>query len=199
MATSSPISHDYPNTTQPGASVLNQFRQSNTFYLAALSTERKGKELESRETHTAEPTVHTEKGTTILIDFIQQTGVATRQWLLQGTDRPERRILGMGKFERGAGGMERRSRGVKGSFISFPLLLFFHFVSFLCTFFLSCYFPTVDCIRTNVPDSQWTESERQKRRTSTGLADETPQRQRQDWVGPKHVHNYAIALQAACV
>lgn len=50
MDISSPISHDYPTTTQPNAIVRSQSRQPSTFYLAAQPTGRKGKELESRET-----------------------------------------------------------------------------------------------------------------------------------------------------
>ena len=49
MATSDPTSHDYQITTAQDASVLNQFKPPNTFYLVALYIKQKGKELELEE------------------------------------------------------------------------------------------------------------------------------------------------------
>ena len=49
MVTSDLTSHDYQITTPPDASVLNQFKQLNTFYLVVLCIKRKGKELELGE------------------------------------------------------------------------------------------------------------------------------------------------------
>ena len=49
IATSDPSSHDYQITTPQDASVLNQFKPPNTFYLVALYIKQTGKELELEE------------------------------------------------------------------------------------------------------------------------------------------------------
>ena len=84
MAISSLILYASPTMTPPDVSAQNLAKQSSTSYWGAQTTAGREKELEFKGTKQCS-LLFTQKGTDILTTYIQETGVATRQWLLQGS------------------------------------------------------------------------------------------------------------------
>ena len=145
---------------------MRESRLPNTFSLVAYFTRMQDKKLESHETH-LQSLLFSPEGTVILDDFIQQTDVATRKWLLQGADEREEEDEWGWKFERGAedgwggGGI---TDCISFSFIlsfSIPLLIFHLCFSFLSSTLHSDYGLQHYGVR-----RQWTRPERLKKSTS---------------------------------
>ena len=78
---------------------------SNTYSWVADYTRAKDDKPELPERPHCIPSFFTPKGATVLQDFIQATGVATRGWLLQRADERE------GEEERGWGRLREEPEG----------------------------------------------------------------------------------------